>query len=90
MFTKLLLVIARYSLGGRILTAIDAAHQKTVGHRTEILVGIEILVEAAKLLGLLDSNTADSMKVLVLGAIAPTLAEKIGRVQGELEAVIPK
>ena len=90
MLEKLLLSIARLTLGGKILLLITGLHDKVVGKRTEILVGLEIITEACKVLKLLDPTTADSIKVALLGAIAPTLAEKIGRVQGQLESVIPK
>lgn len=90
MILKLLLICTRYSLGSRILSAIGFAHQRIVGYRTEILIILEVATELCKVLKLLDPTTADSIKVALLGAIAPTLAEKIGRVQGQLESVIPK
>ena len=89
MITKMLLLLARVSLGGRLLAVVDLLHSKTVGRRTEILVALEAAVEGVKLLGLLDAHTADAIKIALLGAIGPTLAEKIGRVQDQIESVVP-
>lgn len=90
MIEKILLGIARLTFGAKILGFITDLHDKVVGKRTEILVILEVATELCKVLKLLDPTTADSIKVALLGAIAPTLAEKIGRVQGQLESVIPK
>ena len=90
MLTKLIITIARISLGGKILEIINGLHERTVGHRTEILIGLECVTEALLLIGIIDKSIADPIKVALLGAMAPTLAEKVKRAQESVENVIPK
>lgn len=88
MIQKLIVMIARISVGQKLLDIVNGLHERTIGHRTEILIALEVIVEALEIIGIITKDIGDPIKISLLGAMGPTLAEKIRRSQDQVESVI--
>lgn len=92
MIQKLILFVLRFKFGAAILDAVNGLHERVIGHRTEILVGLEAVLAILKHLNILGPDLAkdiDALSLAILGAIPVTVAEKVKKALEIADEVAP-
>lgn len=90
MLNGLLISVAKMVYGRKILEVVAGLHDKVIGYRSEIIIGLVVIISAAQHLGLVDSKIADTAINCLLGALPITLASKVGNVLKKAGNVFPQ
>jgi hypothetical protein len=93
MLNSLLLKVAQWSVGGKILRGVIWINDKAKGHRSEINLGVIALLWVLKKTGLIDGAAleySDALTTALLGALPLTLKSKAERAIAAADAVVPK
>ena len=92
MLNRMVLFLAKRALGKKLLSLLARPSELARGHRTEILLSLELLIFVLKKFGLLDtpelSGLADQAQAVLLGAIPITLADKARDTQEAVNRII--
>ena len=90
MINNVLLFLAKFAIGGKILSAIGWAHNALDGKRSEIVVGVFALVHALKVFGVIPAEQADSIEKNLLPILPLVLADRASKIKGMVDNLIPK
>lgn len=92
MLLKVLLFLARFSVGKKLLELIDGLNERISGKRSEIILALEALLYVLGKLGVIPDGgkeAAQALSVALLGALPVTLAEKVKSAQQIGDKLIP-
>lgn len=89
MLNSLLATLARWTLGGKIVSAIGWAHDKLDGHRSEIVLAILAAVHGLKLIGLIPVDAAETTEKALLAILPVTLADKASKIAATIDKAAP-
>lgn len=89
MLNSLLATLARWTLGGKIISAIGWAHDKLDGHRSDIVLGILALVHGLKLVNVIPADTAGATEAALLAILPVTLADKASKIAATIDKAVP-
>ena len=89
MINKLLRIVAKFALGSKLLGGVNRANKLLTGVRSELLLGLYALLYVLKHFGLIGAE-AEPVMLAILGALAPTLAEKVKNATATADEIIPK
>jgi len=81
--------VVGFLFGKKLLGLIDGANTALTGYRSDIIVGVVIVVAVLEHIGLLPAKTAEPVITALLGALPITLAEKAGNILDEANKVLP-
>lgn len=90
MINGILLRIARFSIGKKLIAALADVSDKLNGKKTGIILGLEIAIYVLELLGVIDGQLADTLKVALLGALPTALADRARKIQDQIDTVLAK
>lgn len=89
MLNSILAVVARFAFGQKILAVLDKANSLLTGGRSEILIGLVVVVNLLKYTGLLDAQQSDEISKYLIGALPITLIEKVSKIKKQADKIIP-
>mgnify|MGYP001607881002 CR=1 FL=1 len=92
MIQKVLVWLARRSVGSKALAALAWANERLRGNRTEILLGLQALIWGLKKVGVIGAELngpADALAAALLGALPLTLADKAKKAQEVVDSLAP-
>ena len=87
---EILLWFAKLAYGKKLLELVHGLNGAMSGRRSEILLALVAVLELLKQTNLLPSETVNPITTALLGALPITLAEKAGKIIGQVESVLPK
>lgn len=90
MINGILLWVAKFAFGSKILEYVHQANNLLVGRRSEILLSIVAVIEILRHTGILTDDVASPITTALLGALPITLAEKAGKIIKQADQVLPK
>ena len=89
MLNSILAFAARFAFGQKILAVLDKVNGLLTGGRSEILIGMVVVVSVLKYSGLLDATQADEINKYLIGALPITLIEKVSKIKKQADKIIP-
>ena len=89
MINTLLTYVAKWTLGAKLVGAVSWVHKALDGKRSEINLGIMVIVYVLKYAGIIPPEAANTVWVALTPLLAATLADKVSKVRDALDKVIP-
>ncbi len=89
MLNSILTFAARFAFGKKILAGLDYVNAALRGGRSEILIGLVVVVSVLKYSGLLDAQQADEINKYLVGALPITLMERVSKIKNQADKIIP-
>lgn len=93
MINKVMLWVAKWSVGSKLLTGVDWVNGKLSGKRSEAIVLVQLVLWLGKHFGVIPAEqaaAADALALALLGALPVTLAEKVKKAREVLDKVVPE
>lgn len=90
MITKVMEMVARWTVGSKLLGVIAWVHDALDGRRSEILLGILALVHVLKVVGLVPPEVAATIETALSTLLPVTLMDRASKVMGSVDSVLGK
>lgn len=93
MLNKVLGWVAKIAVGKQLLQGVNWVNGKASGHRSEVIIGLQVVLWALGHFGIVTGDSAkaaDALAAALLGALPVTLAEKVKKATEAADRFIPE
>lgn len=88
MLNKVVLWLANFALGGKILAAISWVHNLLDGKKSEIVLGVFALVHALKVFGVLPAEASEAIENVLLPILPVVLADRASKIKAQVDSLV--
>jgi hypothetical protein len=89
MLNGILAIVARWTVGKKLLGAVAWTHEKLDGKKSEILLAVYGLIHLLKIVGVIDPLTAAAIEEKLVILLPVTLADRASKIIATVDKVLP-